>query len=82
MVGWSDTNHVRYVLEAIDQAVREIVRGVYSPFIAGAMMRACGHNSIRDQVPHIRIAIFEILLHAKDAITLFIRPVSHFLELR
>ena len=42
----------------------------------------CIEHAVRYEVPHLGVAILEILLHSKDGLTRLVMPVSHPLELR
>ena len=59
----------------------EIVSGVYLPPVASAVVRG-GDNSVSYEIPHLRIPIFEILLHSKDRFPWVVNTVLHFLEFR
>jgi len=60
--------------------MRKIVRWVNSPFISGPVVGSL-QNSIRRQVPHLGVAIVQVLLHAQIGFLGLIFPVLHVLKL-
>ncbi|KAI3476291.1 hypothetical protein L1887_62128 [Cichorium endivia] len=52
------------VFEAIDKTVGKVVGRVDAPVLARAVMRGLEHT-VGDEVPHLRIAILNVLLHAE-----------------
>lgn len=67
---------MRNILEAIAKTVREIVCRVYSPFVARTMM-FCFQYPVRCQIPHLRVTVLQVLLHAQKSFPGFIFPGSH-----
>jgi hypothetical protein len=59
--------------------VSEIIGRVNLPLIARAVVRGC-EDAVRYEIPHLRIPIFEILLHSKDCFSRIISTILHFLE--
>lgn len=68
------------VLEAIAQTMREVVGWVYPPFVAGAVMLFF-EDAIGGQIPHLRVAVCDVLLHAEEGFSGLIFAVSHGSEL-
>ena len=71
--------HLRDVLEAIAETVREVVCGIDSPLVVRTMMW-CGEYTICDKVPHHRVPRFEILLHPQNRLTRLVSAVLHLLK--
>jgi hypothetical protein len=44
-------------------------------------MVRCQKNAVRNQVPHLRVRVIEVLLHSKDGFSRLILPKFHVLEL-
>lgn len=58
----------------------EIVCRINPPFVFSSMMRAF-QDAICRQIPHLRISILEVLLHAEIGLLGFIFAILHVLEL-
>ena len=71
---------LRNILHAIHQAMSEIVSRINNPFVMCPVMRRL-QDSIGSQIPHLGIAILEILLHSQISLFWPIFPVFHVLEL-
>ncbi|TQS33570.1 hypothetical protein Golomagni_06080, partial [Golovinomyces magnicellulatus] len=52
------------VFEAIDKTVGKVVGRVDAPVLARAVMRGLEHT-VGDEVPHLRVAVLDVLLHAE-----------------
>lgn len=74
------TLHPRYALYTVNKAMRKIVRGINPPFVLGPLMGAF-QDAICRKIPHLRISIPEILLHAEVGFLGLIFSILHVLEL-
>ena len=79
-IGMIECNYLRDVLKAINQAVREIVGGVYAPLCTSTVVRSL-QGTVSDEIPHLRVPILEILLHAEYSLGWLVLSSSHSLEL-
>lgn len=68
------------VFEGIDKTVRKVVSGIYAPLRTSAVMR-CVKNAIGDQIPELRVTIFQIHLHTQSNFAFLETTFLHHLEL-
>lgn len=75
---WRD--HVRDVLNAIDEAVCKVICRVDLPLVACPVVGSI-EDTISREIPHLGIAVGEVLLHAEEGFLWLILAVLHGLEL-
>ena len=71
---------LRDILHAIHQAMGEIISRINNPFVMRPVMRRL-EDSVGGQIPHLGIAVLEILLHSQISLFWPIFPIFHVLEL-
>ena len=71
---------MRYHLEAIAQAVGEIVGWVDLPLVACPVVWLVEYT-VRRKVPHLRVPIGDILLHAQECLPWLVLAIPHSTEL-
>jgi hypothetical protein len=72
---------VRYALEAIAETVGEIIGRVDLPVPASSVVRSVCLNTICGKVPHLRVPISDILLHAQEDFSRLVFAIAHISEL-
>lgn len=72
---------MRDTLEAIAQTVGEVVSREDLPVWGAHMRRLLRRYTVGCEIPHLRIAVGNVLLHAKKGRARLIFSISHILEL-
>lgn len=69
---------MRNTLNAITQTMRKVIRRIYPPFRTSSSMSCLVlGNAVGGDIPHLRIGIVDILLHAKPSGLWLVIPISH-----
>ena len=74
---------MRDFLNAITQTVREVVGWVNLPLAAGEVVLLVlgAHDAPGEQIPHLRVRVCDILLHAQSCLARLVFSVAHGTEL-
>lgn len=64
------------MFEAVAQAVREVVCRVDPPLVAGAVVRFLD-DAVGGEIPHLRVAVVDVLFHAEEGFAGFVFAVAH-----
>jgi hypothetical protein len=68
---------MRNTFNAITQGVREVIRGVTFPLVTGPVVVRILENSVGNEIPHLRIGIIKILLHAERSLARLVFTIPH-----
>lgn len=68
-------------LNTVTKTVREVICRENLPLGGANMLRLVLGDPVRCEVPHLRIAALDVLLHSQKSLLWFILPVSHIAEL-
>jgi len=68
------------VFKRIDKAVSKVIGGIYTPLRASTMMWGV-NNTVGNQIPELRVSIFQVHLHAQSDFTFLEATILHHLEL-
>lgn len=72
---------MRDALEAITETVRKVVGRVNPPLSACTEMIILLQDAIRSHIPHLRVGVVDVLLHAKRRLLRLVFAISHSAEL-